>query len=188
MLLKNVRLVWTALDKPKVNRINGKDEYITTVIISKDNADAINAFNEAVRECAAEKDAKMLKGAKIPKLKDGDSSEDNAKGYPFLKNSYFYTLKNKHMPTLSKAAKYNGKIVKVSADEGDIYSGCYAYVAANPFFYSASGNKGVTFYLNEVIKVKDGDRLGAQDIHIDFDDVEFGTEPSTTQDDDWAEL
>lgn len=41
----------------------------------------------------------------------------------------------------------------------DIYSGAWGYVDANPYPFSNAGNRGVAWWFNHVMKVKDGDRL-----------------------------
>lgn len=188
MILKNVKLVWTSLYTPKLNKLNDKEEYVTTIIINKNDTETIKEFNETVKACLATQAPQMQKNAKVPKLKDGDSLEDNLKDYDFLKNSYFYTLKNKKQPDLNKAIVQNGSIIKIPAQEGDIYAGCTAVVFANPFFYNSNANKGVTFYLNEVIKTRDGVRLGKEDIKLDFDDLGLSENEISNDDTGWESL
>jgi hypothetical protein len=56
-------------------------------------------------------------------------------------------------------------------DSTEVYSGCYAKVSINAFPYSVSGNKGVSFGLNHVQKLRDGDFLGGRSkAEDDFDD------------------
>jgi hypothetical protein len=45
-------------------------------------------------------------------------------------------------------------------DQREIYAGCYVKAAVNAYGYDNSGNKGVSFGLNHVQKVKDGKPLG----------------------------
>jgi hypothetical protein len=45
-------------------------------------------------------------------------------------------------------------------DSTEVYSGCYARVSITAFPFSASGNKGVSFGLNHVQKLADGESLG----------------------------
>lgn len=74
-------------------------------------------------------------------------------------------------------------------DESEIYAGCYVLASIRPFAYEVKGNKGISFGLNNLMKVKDGEMLGnrtrAED---DFDSAnsyenEAGVD-STTDDDD----
>lgn len=45
-------------------------------------------------------------------------------------------------------------------DENDMYGGCYVQVKVIARPYDFAGNRGVSFKLYQVIKVKDGDRFG----------------------------
>ncbi|NLD50589.1 MAG: DUF2815 family protein, partial [Clostridiaceae bacterium] len=56
-----------------------------------------------------------------------------------------------------------------------------------PFFYNVGpANKGITLYLNEIIKIKDGEKLGksAESVELDFDDIGL-SEESKNDDDGW---
>ncbi len=72
-------------------------------------------------------------------------------------------------------------------EEKDVYGGCYvrACIVASAF---GVGTKGVTFYLNQIMKVKDGEPFGAPRDVFDFgddseaDDV-FGDSADTEEDD-----
>jgi len=47
-------------------------------------------------------------------------------------------------------------------DIGGIYGGCHGRASVSPFAYDVSGNKGVSFSLNNVQKSHDGDRVGGR--------------------------
>ena len=47
-------------------------------------------------------------------------------------------------------------------DESEIYSGCYGKVSLRAFAYDQKGNKGVSFGLQNVQKVRDGESLGGR--------------------------
>ena len=47
-------------------------------------------------------------------------------------------------------------------DPTQVYSGCYARVSINAFPYSNSGNKGISFGLNNVQFLQDGEPLGGR--------------------------
>lgn len=47
-------------------------------------------------------------------------------------------------------------------DEADVYPGCYMRATVRPFYYDTNGNKGVSFGLQNVQKVKDGEPLGGR--------------------------
>ena len=57
-------------------------------------------------------------------------------------------------------------------DSTEVYSGCFARVSINAFPYSQQGNKGVSFGLNHVQKLADGDFLGGRSkAEDDFDAI-----------------
>lgn len=55
----------------------------------------------------------------------------------------------------------------------DFYAGCKARISVYAHAYDSMGNKGVTFLLNNVQKVGDGERIsGRQNAEDEFDEVE----------------
>ena len=57
-------------------------------------------------------------------------------------------------------------------DSEDIYSGCFGCASVNFFSYNTSGNTGVAAGLNNLIKTKDGDKLGGtHSAESDFGDL-----------------
>jgi len=64
------------------------------------------------------------------------------------------------------------------ADASELYAGCYARASVSAYAYDTAGNRGVTFGLNNILKVADGDRL---DSHVsaedDFADIEVAAKP-----------
>lgn len=186
MILKNVRVNWLNVLKPHKN-LSGDDIFDLQIIIDKNdtkNLETIKAAMESVLEDAKEKNgAKAIAGVKF-QMKDGDSETDNAKGAEYLKGCYFFTAKNKKQPTCLKAVRVGNKIEKKEATEADFYSGMYAVLEVSPYFYNTPAKRGITNYINTVIKTRDGERLGKAraEIEIDFDDVGLAEE------DDWAVL
>lgn len=63
--------------------------------------------------------------------------------------------KYKKPEVVDKENEYE-EIISVS----DFYSGCYCRMEIYASYYGESGNEGVTFYLEKVLKVKDGKPLG----------------------------
>ncbi len=54
-----------------------------------------------------------------------------------------------------------------------MYSGCYCYVSINFYAFAVEGNKGIAAGLNNIMKIKDGDRLsGGASADEDFGDIE----------------
>jgi hypothetical protein len=188
MIFKNCRINWAHLEKPTKN-LNGDEIYDLMLIIDKNDTVTIETFKKEIQDtlnkAKEENGAKAIQGARIPELKDGDNPDHNKKNAEYLKGKYFITVKNKRQPLLEKAVKKDGKAIKVAAESGEIYNGCYVYASVNPYFYSNNVNRGITLYLNTVIKTRDGERLGraVEDIEIDFDDIGLAED-----DDDWTTI
>lgn len=47
-------------------------------------------------------------------------------------------------------------------DENHVYSGCFVKVTVSPYAYDQMGNRGVSFGLGNVLKVRDGERRGGR--------------------------
>lgn len=62
-------------------------------------------------------------------------------------------------------------------DPGEFYGGCWAHATVNAFAYDKMGNKGVSFGLQNIIKMKDGDHFGGKvKAEDDFDGIEMPQE------------
>jgi len=72
-----------------------------------------------------------------------------------------------------------GPDAKPLFDIDDFYSGCIARASLGCFAYENSGNKGVSLSLNNLMKVKDADRLDGQTKATD-DFSQFATEEVET--------
>lgn len=63
--------------------------------------------------------------------------------------------------------------IEITQQSGEFYSGCYARVSFSAYAYETDGNVGVAFGLNNVQKVRDGERFdGRTEASEDFDAVE----------------
>jgi len=189
MIIKKCRTTWNYLFDKKQNPFGGEAKYESTIIISKNDTATLKLFEEAIK-AAKEKAKEMYVGVKGIdalefRLRDGDSETDNPKHYDFLKNSYFFTAKNKKDIEVYKAVKQNDKVIKVAAEKADVYNGMNAAVIVNPFVYNANRKLGITMYLNAIVRIPGGERLstGNSVNDIDIEDAFLAEE-----DDDWAVL
>jgi hypothetical protein len=68
-----------------------------------------------------------------------------------------------------------GKPPQPVVDEDEVYAGAIVYAGLNASAYEAQGNKGIKFYLNEVLVVADGPRLAPERSSLDgmIDQIEF---------------
>lgn len=151
-----IRFSYCYVGSARRNEMNGKDEFSTQILIDKDDADTVNKIK------AAAKAALMAKwGDKVPAkvknpLRDGDT-ETKGDGSPLgaeYKNHYFMTVKSSRRPGIVDA---NGNELIGANDVG---SGDYGRVSLNAFAYDQSGNRGVSFGLNNVMLLQKGNSLG----------------------------
>ena len=76
---------------------------------------------------------------------------------------------------------------RVLTSDEDLYNGCYAHLTYSALAYDYAGNRGVSFWVNSIQKVADGERIGRPKVAIEdeFDvlDVEDPIEGSDAADD-----
>ena len=91
------------------------------------------------------------------------------KGYQ--DGSVYINVRSKQKPALS--ANLLVLIEPKVTDAGEVYSGCKVRVTLNVFAYDKAGNRGVSFRLNNVQKLDDGERLdGRLKAEDDFEAIE----------------
>lgn len=165
-----VRLSYAHLFEPHASFENQQPKYSTVILVPKSDKVTIKKI-QAAQKAALEAGKSTKFGGTIPKnwkntFRDGDEEMDLEKN-PEYEGMMFMTISNAQKPGLVD------KNVEPIMDQSELYSGCYARVSMNAFPFSASGNKGVSFGLNHVQKLRDGDPFGsitrAED---DFDPIE----------------
>lgn len=147
----------------------GQDpKYSVMLLIPKSDTKTIKALKAAEKD-AAEQGKSSKFGGKIPAnlasiIRDGD---DFAEDYPERAGHYFMTVSSNSRPNVVD------KSVQPIMEADEVYSGCYARVSLNAFPYSVSGNKGISFGLNHVQKISDGEPLGGRTrAEDDFDEID----------------
>lgn len=122
------------------------------------------AFN-AAKEKFGEK-GKWPKNFKLP-FRDGDEKADS-KGYA---GTIFVTASSKKRPGIVDQ-KLNDIL-----DKEELYAGCYARAVLIAFAYDVSGNKGVSFSLQHIQKLRDGEKFsGGKSARDEFTAVNDGSE------------
>lgn len=155
--------------RPGPEGTDGK--YSVCVIIPKTNKEAVELFKQAFQN-AAQLGKTTKWGGKLPAkvqlpLHDGDEERPDD---PAFENCWYFNCSSKNAPGV-RVKDELGQVVE-ALDDSDFYSGCYGAVTVNLFPYSASGNVGVGVGLNNVIKLKDGERLsGGRSAEADFSDL-----------------
>ena len=164
-----VRLCYPHLFEPyKAPGDTGEGAYSVTILIPKEDEDTIAALNEAIKNAMNAGVNKVWQGS-MPKnvsipLHDGDEEKDLDKNPEFEGCMYLAARTNYAPKVIDRARNELG--------EDDIYPGVFAKVSVDFFAYNASGHKGIGAGLQNVLKTRDGDRLGGGgvSIEVDFED------------------
>ena len=98
--------------------------------------------------------AKWPKNLRSPFRDQGDKIEDPNNPGPYVPGATFISASSKQKPGIVDAA------AQPIIDTSEFYSGCYARATIRPFYYDNSGNKGVSFGLQNIQKLRDGEPLG----------------------------
>jgi hypothetical protein len=97
---------------------------------------------------------------------DGNEKAD-LDGY---KGMIYVTASNQHRPQV-----VDKNMEAIDEASGDFYAGCYGRLALRAFAYDTAGNKGVSFSLEHVQKLKDGEPFsGKPKVEDVFDEVDDG--------------
>lgn len=155
------RVAFPNVFKPRKNDLNGNDEYSLVALFAKD-AD-LSVLKTAAMEAAKTKwgddQSKWPKNMKSPFRDQGEKKKQNDKGDWVLPDGYvegatFLTLRSTQKPGVVDQQ------VQEIIDTSEFYGGCYALASINAFAYDQKGNRGVSFGLGNIQKVKDGDPFG----------------------------
>lgn len=170
-----VRFSFPYLFEPRPNE-DGNPKYELSVLIDKDDKETLDLVNKAI-EAAKVRGQQEKWSGKIPKklmtpLRDGEEKEE-LEGYDGV---MFLNTKSKLKPHV--VDKYGHEII----DPEELYAGCYGSVSLSFYPYNTNGNNGVGVCLDNVIKLKEGERLGGgkPSAESDFD----GIDASEFEDDD----
>lgn len=153
------RVSFPVVFQAQKNIFNGKEEYSIVMIISKTltgrDLEAFNAMKQLAKDTAVE-----AFGGKIPKnfrnpIRDGDVDKSDRDEY---KNTWFITARSKQRPGL-----VDDKLQPI-IEQDQFYPGCYARATVTCYAYGqdprkTAGNAGVSFGLQNIQKLDDGDPL-----------------------------
>ncbi|TQI66238.1 DUF2815 family protein [Clostridium sp. KNHs216] len=177
IVLRNVRLSYTHLDKPYASQPGQEPKYSATVLVPKNPANnraLIDAAAAAATQKAIEKYGKAFPAMPKVSVHDGDGVRPSD-GQPFgdeCKGCWVFTASSK---TPVKIVDLNLQDI---LDATQIYSGMYANVGVTFFGYNAPQNKGIGVALDNVQKTADGEPLGSQ--RASAEDDFGGAEPQVS--------
>lgn len=147
-----VRFSYAHVFEPHAQSDGQEKKYSVQLIIPKTDTKTVKAIKAAIEAAIAEKyPNKRPQNLRMP-LRDGDIED---KGESVL-GAYFMNVSSKNAPGIVDAAL--NKII----DQTEFYSGCYGRASINAFTYDNSGNKGVSFGLQNLQKTQDGEPLGSR--------------------------
>ena len=164
------RLSYAHLFEAFSNNEGQEPKFSTVILIPKSDKKTMKALR-AAQQAALENGKSSKFDGRIPKswqdtIRDGDD-EDVLDKNPEYANHWFMSSSSKTKPGI-----VDKDVVEI-LDSTEVYSGCYARVSLNAFPYAVSGKKGVSFGLNHVQKMSDGEFLGGRSkAEDDFDSVE----------------
>ena len=133
--------------------------YSVTILIPKKDKATLAKINAAL-EAAKEEGKKTKWDGKIPPnfkstLHDGDEEADLERNPEYAGHMYM-AMSSKQRPGVVD------QDLNPILDSTAVYSGCYGRVSINAFPFAAKGNKGVSFGLNNVQFLEDGEPLGGR--------------------------
>ena len=146
----------------------------SAVLVFDKAAQATAEFQNLKKAASAAAKAKF--GDKPPKtmknpFRSGEEKEGTA---GFNDDDVFITVSSKKQPKVVDRKKVDGVFPQIT-DEERLYPGCYVRASVNAFAYDVDGGKGVSFGLNNVQFLDDGERIasgGGSKPEGDFDDAE----------------
>lgn len=171
-VLSKHRVSYVHIKEPSAFEEGGDAKYDATFLIPKNHPDvakikaAIKAAYEANKEST-------FKGTPLssPKmwnpLRNGDEWLDEHPEAVEYEDHYFLKAASKSQPKVFDADKND------ILDLDEVYSGCYCRGVIVCYAFNKNGNKGFGFFLNSLMKIEDGERLGGFEADAnDYDDEE----------------
>lgn len=155
------RLVYPHVFEPYSSDPDKDPRYSVMLLIPKSDKRTIKALRDAEEE--AKQAGVMSKwNGRMPKgmlsiIHDGDDEDQtDTERYPERAGHWYMTVGSVRRPGVVD------QDVLPILDASEIYSGCYGRVELGAFPYSVSGKNGVTFGLNNLQKLADGEVLGGR--------------------------
>lgn len=168
--------LWSYCHVWEPTSINGSNpKYSIQLRIKKTDTATLKKIENAIKAAYEDGQSKLKgTGKSVPPLatlktplRDGDESfpeDESYAGYMFL------NANNTQKPGIVDAD------CQAIIDPDEVYSGCFGRASINFYAFNSNGNKGIACSLNNLQKIKDGERLGghasAAEDFADEDDLE----------------
>lgn len=169
--------VFTA-QKPNEDDEDQKPKFGAALIFTEETD--ISAMEKLVLRVAkdrwGDKAAEMIRTKKL-RMPFRDDIEDRP-GYP--EGSVFLNARSTQRPGVVSTVPdpKNGGRPTVITDPDELYAGCIVRASLTAFAYERKGNKGVTFGLNNIQKIREGERIDGRVVATS----EFEADASLTAD------
>lgn len=155
---------------------SGVLKFSASFLIDKKDTKTIEDVQKHIERAKAKGVATIWNGKTPPfryePLRDGDAElASGEKEDPIYKGKYFLNTSS------DKAPGVVGSDAKPLLDQNKLYAGCIVRGDINPFPYKNSGNCGIGWGLNNVMLVRDGDRLDGR-VNAEDAFAGFAAEPS----------
>ena len=141
---------------------SGDLKFSASILIPKEDTIGIKSVQAAINEAVQKgldnnKFTKaQVSGLRLP-LRDGDEEHENGNRGAEYKGCFFMNASSVNKPGVVKAQS-DGPPVPIF-DPEDFFSGCYGRADVNFFPYNQAGNRGIGVGLNNLMMVKEGERL-----------------------------
>lgn len=150
------RISYPKVFKPETNKLSGKLEYSIEALFSKTTD--FKTMKEAAKNACINKwgtdEKKWPRNLKSPFRDQGEKERDGTLPEGLVKGATFIRFKcdgSKHKPVV--VGPDRGEIL----EESKFYAGGFARASVAAFAYSQAGNNGVSFGLNMLQFVRDGE-------------------------------
>lgn len=150
----------------KSHAFSEKNEPKYSVVMLFDKSEDISGLKKLAAAAVEKKwpdKEKRPQGLRNP-FRDGDVEKPNLSGYA---GTIFVTATSKQKPDVVD------QNMDVIIDPEDFYSGCFARASVTAYAYDNMGNRGVSFGLQNLQKVKDGEAFtGRSKAEDDFEAIQ----------------
>lgn len=160
------RVSYPKVLKAERNKLSGKDEFSVVALFpfGKDSPEFAKmraACNEAIEKKFGKDKTQWPKNLKSPFRDQGERVKyvEGKKILPagHVEGNIFINLKSTQKPGVVEKTESG---LQEIVSEADFYGGCWAVASVRAYAYDQAGNRGVSFGLQNICKVKDDEPLG----------------------------
>lgn len=152
------RVSYPNVFKPRLNKLNNKEEYNIQCLFPKgtDLTSLKQAAQSAMEKKWGSDQAKWPKNIRTPFRNQGDRAKDGKTPMGYEDGAIYLNLRTDKRPGVVDQNR------NPILDENEFYAGCWARATISAYAYDQAGNRGVSFGLLNLQKVKDDEPLGTR--------------------------